>query len=331
MPNSKQPVQTSFQTIQDLYCVAPPDPYHDATTSTSSGELDRSKGRAFKINGDIFFSPNCQRTPTLPSPNFNPMSLRDSFEDTVQEFREPLWWHPTTAYLAFVPLELMFHGVPFQALFSIPPYFNRVYRGFMLDTRILLQWNVVQHQLKFAVERLLTHHKAPKLCWIISTALKYLGLGVFENVKDLRERVTRSRDWFSVFVAGLSYAIAVSLTISNDPIDGGIPHWFHFLSGQQMEQLWLSGIQASAGGTFSPYMARAGMLLQVLQPERGQFSVDWLCRFHVPVWYPWGLKEAQAALCDSEVARLAPLPHQLQEIGTFLTKTPEDKTSNSKL
>lgn len=201
----------------------------------------------------------------------------------------------------------------------------------MLDTTVLLQWNVVQHQLKFATDRLLSRYNAPKLRWILPTALRWLGAGVFRNVKDLREQVTGSRNWFSVFVAGLSYAIAVSLTVSGDPLDGGIPYWFYFLSGQQMEQLWLSGIQASPGGTFSPYVARAGMLLKVLQPEREQFSVDWLCRFHVPVWYPWGPKEAQAAVCDSKVARLAPLPHQLQEISTFLTKTPEDKSSYSKL
>jgi hypothetical protein len=259
------------------------------------------------------------------------MPLRDSFHDAVQEFHEPLWWHPATAYLAFLPLELEFHGVPFQPLFSIPPYFDRVRRGFMLDTVVLLKWNVVQHQLKFAASRLLSYHRAPTLRWIIPTVLRGLGSGVFSSVKDFREQVTSSRNWFSVFLAGLSYAIAVSLTMSDDRIDGDFPHWFFYLSSQQMEQLWLSGIHASAGGTFSPYVARAGMLLKVLQPEHGQFSVDWLYRFHVPVWYPWGLKEAQAAISDGEVARLAPLPHQLQEISTFLTKTPEDKTSDSKL
>jgi hypothetical protein len=199
----------------------------------------------------------------------------------------------------------------------------------MLDTKVLLRWNIIQFELQFAVERLLSHHKAPKLRWIIPTVLGCTGS--FRRVKDLREKVANSRDWFSVPVAALSYAIAVSMTLSDDPLDGGIPHWFYYLYGQQMEQLWLSGIQASSAGTFSPYVARAGMLLKVLEPERGQFSVDWLCRFHVPVWYPWGAKEAQAAISDCTIARLAPLTHQLQELGTVLTKVPELKTSDSKL
>jgi hypothetical protein len=67
------------------------------------------------------------------------------------------------------------------------------------------------------------------------------------------------------------------MTIANDPLDGSIPAWFYILYGQQMEQLWLSKMQASSAGTFSPYVACAGMLLKVLDSELGQFSVDWLC------------------------------------------------------
>jgi hypothetical protein len=138
--------------------------------------LDLSQGQAFKINSDIFFLPNCKHTPMLPSSDFNPESFRDSFSDSVQEFHQPLWWHPITAYLAFVPLELVFHGVPFKSLFSIPPYLDRLHCGFMLDTKTLLQWNIVQHKLKFAIKRLLFHHGAPKLYWIIQTALGSTGL-----------------------------------------------------------------------------------------------------------------------------------------------------------
>lgn len=310
------------------YYKVTPDLYRQATTSTGSGELDRSQGRVLKINGDIFFSPNCQRSLRLPPLNFDPHSFRDSSKDDVREFHEPLWWNPTTAYLAFLPLDLVFRGVPFQSLFSIPPYFDRVSRrGFMLDPEILLSWNIVEHDLKFAVDRLLSHHHAPKLRWIMSTALGCMG--IYKDVKNLRASVTNSRGWFAVLVAGLSYAIAISLTLCDDPLQGGIPGWFYFLSGQQMKQLWLSGIQASSAGTFGPSVARAGILLKIVEAERNQFSVDWLCRFHVPVWYPWGTKEVQAALSNSKIARYGPLPHQLQEIGTFLTKTPEAKTSQS--
>jgi hypothetical protein len=103
----------------------------------------------------------------------------------------------------------------------------------MLNTKTLLQWNIVQHELKFAIERLLLHHGAPKLHWIIQTALGCTGL--YRDVRALWEKVANSRDWFSVYVAGFSYAIAISMTIANNPLDGGIHAGFYILYGQQME------------------------------------------------------------------------------------------------
>ena len=122
---------------------------HDrAIAWTSSGELDRSQGRVVKIDGNIFFSPNCQRTPTLPPSDFDPMSRRDSFKHDIREFHEPLWWHPRTAYLAFLPLELRFYGIPFQSLFHIQKRLQKVDSGFMLDPQMLFQWNVVERDLR---------------------------------------------------------------------------------------------------------------------------------------------------------------------------------------
>jgi hypothetical protein len=119
----------------------------------------------------------------LPSSNFNPESFCNSFSDSVQKFCQPLEWHPITAYLAFVPLELVFRWMPFQSLFCIPPYLDRLHRGFMLDTKTLLQWNIVQHELKFAIKRLLSHHSALKLHWVIQTALGCTGL--YRDVRAL--------------------------------------------------------------------------------------------------------------------------------------------------
>ena len=239
---------------------------------------------------------------------------------TFMNFTNPFGGTRQLPILAFVPLELAFHGIPFQSLFSIPYRFNSISQGFMLDPQIILQWNVIEHNIRFAVERLLSHHHAPMLTWIMQTALGCTGY--YEDASRLQTVVINSRGWFGVLVAGLSYAIAISLTMCNDPLDSGIPQWFYILSAQQMEQFWLLGMQASSAAMFNPSVAHAGILLKILEPERGQFSVDWLCRFHVPVWYPWGIKEAQAATSNSRIARLVPLPHQLQEINNFLTKTP---------
>ena len=280
-----------MSTIQDAYFNIRPNLYLNATTSTSTGILYVSEGQAFKINSDIFFSPNCKHTPMLPSSDFNPKSFHDSFKDSIQEFHKPLLWHPITAYLAFVPLKLAICGVPFLG----PSWIHVRYEN-------SLNWNIVQYDLKFAIKRLLSHHSALKFHWIIPTALGYTGL--YKNVRDLREKVIDSRDWFSVYVAGFSYAIAISMTNSNNPLDMGIPSWFYFLFGQQMEQLWLLGMQASSARMFGPYVDCTWMLLKVLDSEHGQFSVDWLYKFHISVWYPWGAKEAQASISGRKLLAL---------------------------
>ncbi|KAF8805256.1 hypothetical protein BYT27DRAFT_7297597 [Phlegmacium glaucopus] len=46
-------------------------------------------------------------------------------------------------------------------------------------------------------------------------------------------------------------------------------------------------------------------------------------QFHVPVWYPWSANMAK----NSKYAHLAPLPYQLQEGASFLTKSPRPSTS----
>src|SRR5271168_58298 len=91
--------------------------------------------------------------------------------------------------------------------------------------------------------------------------------------------------------------------------DEQIPHWFSSLSQRDFLQIWLSGLRSS-------------MVAYLCQCHRDQFSVDWLCEFGVPVWYPWGCQETRASQTNARLARFAPLPHQLQESSTFLTTNP---------
>jgi len=69
--------------------------------------------------------------------------------------------------------------------------------------------------------------------------------------------------------------------------------------------------------------------LNVLNPDEAQYSVDWFAKFYVPVWYPWGASEMQAASRSTSFARLAPPIHELQDATTFLSKpAPSTGTSN---
>ena len=294
--------------------------YYRLIASDSTRPIDHSYGRVQLIDGDIFYSPNSRRIVKRPM-SHDTIPRRESNKHCFTEFLEPLWWLPSCPYLPFVQIRPVYAGVPFQEFFNIPLYFPRFRTGFILDYKYILGWARVERLLVDSIRTLLTHHGIPSVTWIASTAVGCTG--AFKYSRDIRESVINSRLWFSQWMAGLSYAIAISKTLVGESLDEIFPYWFSFLSGQRFQQLWLSGISSSLVSTFSPSIDRVGVFVQLLHPSREQPSVDWFCRYHVPVWYPWGRRETDASLSDSRLARFAPLAFQLQEVGTFLTRSPE--------
>ena len=296
------------------------DAYYWLVTSDRSGPIDHSFGRVQLIGGDIFFSPNSRRDVKRPMP-YNSIPSRDTKRHQFTEFLDPLWWMPDSPYLPFIPVRPVYDGVPFQELFNMPLYFPRSRSGFIFDYQYVLGWARVEKLLVDSIRRLLTHYRVPPITWIASTAIGCTG--AFVRARDLRESVLNSRDWFSQWMAGLSYAIAISKTLENESLDDMWPAWFTFLSEQRFTQIWLSGIRSSLVSTFTPSVDRVGVFIQLIHRHREQPSVDWFCRYNIPVWYHWGHRETEASLKDRQLARFAPLPFQLQEVATFMTKTPQ--------
>ena len=132
----------------------------------------------------------------------------------------------------------------------------------------------------------------------------------------------RSKGWFSLFMGAFSYTIAISLSHCQDDFYDGMLHWFSFLHEQEYSQIWLSGIRSSMATTFNLYVAQARVFVQLLEPHWEQDSIDWLCKFNIPVWYPWGTQEVRASEGDPRLTQFAPPLHHLQESDTFLTKNP---------
>jgi hypothetical protein len=294
-------------------------PLSSSITAEKNSPLERSRGRVHLIGGDFYYSPNSQRDVQLPLV-YNDIPFRNCFKDSFAEFRQPIWWQPACPYLAFVPLRPSFAGVPFQDLFHIS-YFPRLrYGSFMIDPQIILGWARLEKDIRDAVDLLLAHERAPAIAWLVPTALACQG--VFKRVQTLRTQFQHSKEWFSLFMGALSYAIAVSITHRKEIFDEAMPHWFSFLSQRDFSQIWLSGLRSSMVAYFDSCIDRVGVFVQLCQRHRDQFSVDWLCEFGVPVWYRWGRQETQASQTDARLARFAPLPHQLQETSTFLTTNP---------
>lgn len=269
--------------------------------------------------GDIFYSPNSRRTVRRPL-EYPEVPSRKSDQHCFTEWYEPQWWQARVPYLGFIPLRPVYSAAPFSDLLNMRAYFPWYRGSYSVDVKYLLGWARLQKLLKDAIKMLLRHHSVNEVLWVSRTAVGCRGQ--YKDLEGARSALRNTVRWFSQWMAALSYAIAKGKTLENESVDEVFPSWFSFLSKQQYSQVWLSALKSSQVDTFSPSVERVGVFLQLLLASRGmarvQPSVDWLCKYHVPVWYPWGDKESRA----SHLARFAPPSYQLQQATTFLTKTP---------
>ena len=95
----------------------------------------------------------------------------------------------------------------------------------MIDPQIILGWACLKKDIQDAVNILLAHEHAPAIAWIVPTALGCQG--VFKRAHILRAQFSHSKQWFSLFMGALSYAITVSITHRQEKFDEQMPHWFN--------------------------------------------------------------------------------------------------------
>jgi hypothetical protein len=84
-----------------------------ATNRISSGPIDHTRGRASIVDGCIVYSPNCGRIVKMPPMSADVDFLLDTSQG-IECLHQPLWWSQETFFLAFLPIEPEFTGVPFE-------------------------------------------------------------------------------------------------------------------------------------------------------------------------------------------------------------------------
>jgi len=293
-------------------------------------ELDKSLGRASVINGDVFYSPNSKRSVSLP-PRSTPSPGRD-----IDSLQHPLWWSPQYAHVAFIPTcEVESH--PLDILIQLPTHFHRSRKGVWLDSSTILSWNRLQYDLRRVVSILAQRCHVNAFPDVIETVL--VGHGPHASEWVLRKKLADGRGMFLYWIGQLAFVLAVNISIDSEPprptyelpedsvdVDwekfqsNALPKWFEYLGERSWPQTFLSTLHSCAADF--AHNERVGLFIRLLQPDVHQYSVDWFLQFNVPVWYPWGKQEADSAARGSSIARLAPLPYQLQEATTMIHKTP---------
>jgi hypothetical protein len=292
------------------------DTFYDCTSPVGTKTIDKSNGRVLLLNGDMFYSPNCSRTVTLP-----PAQLQVSpVSSDVTAVCQPMWWSLETVHLAFMPLDHTTFGA-FQEIFETRGIDYHRKLGFALATGKILAWNRLEVHLKHTADVLLKRAFVPAFPDLIHSAL--VCTGFHRRPEDLRRLVHNTRTWFFYWFAQISYAIALNISCEQEPISmafdslADVPAWFRYLAKGEWPEWYLGDLMITTA-MFDVSVPRAGLFLD-LSPSRPhyQFSVDWFIAFGVPVWYRWN---SDSASCGDE--RLSPLPHQFQHAVTLLHQTP---------
>ena len=127
--------------------------------------------------------------------------------------------------------------------------------------------------------------------------------GNYQYPSQFQRQTKVVQSYFLVYMAIIGYMIAVMEEVDGDVCgDNAMPTWFIKLDNY--DQALLSGLHSSI--LFTYLAERAGTFLNIAEPPINQFSVDFLIKYCVPVWYPWGPKEISKAKHDCSFDRLAP-------------------------
>ncbi|KXN83291.1 hypothetical protein AN958_01624 [Leucoagaricus sp. SymC.cos] len=248
------------------------------------------------INGDLFYSPNCDRDLTIPRID-NPQELRSLLLHEVprlHHFQNPQWWAPQSEYLAFIPrVPVIFTGALLEVLAFVPRQteYNNEEEGFIMPLRLRRQWLAIEEALSKATMVLGTKHSLSY--WRPHPPKVFRYNKAHQTQKKTRDQALSGRDWFAVWI-GLFYWMIDKIP---DPTHNeGItpPLWFMEIMQLQFSQSIIDGLRSS------PLLDRY-----------------WLTD-RVGV-YRWGPRERHAYETNADFPLIPPSETRLQEATTWIT------------
>ena len=298
-------------------------------------QMDKINGRLQMLDGHLFFSPNCSRTVALPPtlrdkngcehniflPSLPPTGRPNYFELDITSYTIPRWWSLPFGWIAFFPLRPSFSGPIFEKLIMPGPYYalDEERNGYSMPSGLCSKWLRVENDLADAVYIIRSHYHSTFIYPLQPSSLGFSRTHRRSGALHMASR--KSREWFVVWMALLSFVIAHAedyyYTTVKDSVTLAKTHWRDLLL-DHFDPQWLDALLASTVCSFSPDTPRAGVFLDLSVYDPNRPPPEFFCQVHVPVWYPWTVEMAN----QSKFAHLAPLPHQLQEGTTFISRSP---------
>ena len=286
--------------------------------------------------GDIFYSPNCAREVDVPQPlpyGANPLypEMRADGRHNIWDldpsiYTRPAWWTIAFGWLAFFQLsDRQLDFALLSALSCTRMHYSMGDSGYRLSPHEMNKWNCIDRQLAKASRLLADHYTLYTMLPFEPWQFGYLRSHPRHGA--LMVCLDKARRWFPVYLARLSYLVAGAETreaqLVNYPSLARL-HWIELLSSHGadvgIDKRWTDLLMDTTVASYAPVIERAGIFLQLVHEHSLQPTVAWYCLYGVPVWYPWGSEEAKLHRLEA----YAPLPHQLQEATTFITRSPID-------
>ncbi|KIM35115.1 hypothetical protein M413DRAFT_79731 [Hebeloma cylindrosporum] len=301
--------------------------------------FDYAQGKVVIQHGTIFYSPNCTRAVNIPP---QPTHSSDPFKQprlNTSMFKQPVWWSQDWAWLSFIPLAPSFLFTPFEPL-CMMPRIEPVKVYFKYDscaepreeTHFKMPDDDIKAWLK-EEERIVKLAHVMKLRYGISatTPPKPSSFHFDRAHKShaiAKRMLCLAREWFAIWMGYLAYLIAkTEILVPNGQIDKSSPaaDWYNYLRKLPgFSEAWLDGISLSSVCTFDHKTPRAGIIFQWSEAQRQREPIHWFYDHHIPLWFIWSSKEADAISNDQSLAYLRPPEELIQEALTLLFSTPSD-------
>jgi hypothetical protein len=254
-------------------------------------------------------------------PSHKPNGRCNYFELDIADYTIPRWWSLAFGWISFFPLYPSFSGPIFEKLILPANHchtFDENRGEYSLGSGLSKKWLQVEDDLSDAVHIVRCHYHSAFIYPLQPSAFGFSR--AHRRPGALHMSLRKSKDWFVVWMALLSFVIAHAediYPIDKDSVRFAKTHW-HELILQHFNYQWLDALLASTVCSFSRHTHRTGVFLDISGFNPNQPPTEFFYQFNVPVWYCWSTEVAN----QPELAHLAPLPYQLQEGTTIIMKSP---------
>src|SRR6266545_7567375 len=186
--------------------------FFSATNRISSRPIDHSRGRASIVDGSIIYSPNCGRTVKMP-PMFPEIESLLNTGQHVEKLHQPLWWSQETAFLAFLPINPDFSGVPFEDFNNAK--LQKGPTGYFMQWDAFLKWKHTEFILRILTQSFADMYGMPKIKpWKPLSTL--ISSGACQYPSQFQRKLKCVKGWLSLYMAIIAYNMAAAQEIDED-------------------------------------------------------------------------------------------------------------------